>query len=365
MTELSDTTLVTLVGFGGGVLLGLAARLARFCTLGAIEDAYYGGSRDRILMWPLALGVAIFSTFALNEAGLLDLGGSVYLRNAFSLSDSIGGGLVFGIGMALAGNCGFGALSRLGGGDLRSLMIVIVIGIASYAAAVGPLAEMRIWLFPRPEAIDPSSSSLAALLQSRFSLPPLLLAATISIILLIIGLSDRDVRSNKNVVFWSIMVGVAITSGWLGTSWVKTHGFDVVSVESHTFTMPFGEAMLQMMTATGTSGGFSVGSVAGVLVGAFIGARIKKQFRWEACDDPRELSRQLFGAILMGFGGVVALGCSIGQGMSAFSVLAISAPVTIASVAVGAIIGLRFLIEGSPIWETISATLAKVFRQGD
>ena len=101
MFELSDTALVTLIGFAGGTVLGLAARLARFCTLGAIEDALYGGTRERLLMWPMSLGVAIAATFALAAMGGAAIETSVYLRFEVSIAASIAGGLMFGIGMAI------------------------------------------------------------------------------------------------------------------------------------------------------------------------------------------------------------------------------------------------------------------------
>jgi len=362
MIELSDAGLATLFGFGGGCVLGLAARLARFRTLGAIEDAYYGGSRERIMMWPLALGVSIFSAFLLAHLGLANLQASVYLRFELSIGASVAGGVLFGVGMALAGNCGFGALSRLGGGDIRSLLLVLVIGIAAYAAAIGPLAEIRLALFPRSEVSGGAPHGLAHLFERHFGLPGLTLASIIAAILVGVALLDRGFRRNGPALFWSAMVGLAVTSGWWGTTWISEHGFDVVSIESHTFTMPLGEGLLQVMSSTGAGGGFSVGSVAGVIVGSFVGAKIKRQFRWEACDDPRELSRQIFGAILMGIGGVIALGCSVGQGMSAFSVLAISAPITAASIGVGAVVGLRYLVEGSFSITELARAWTSVFK---
>ena len=122
----------------------------------------------------------------------------------------------------------------------------------------------------------------------------------------------------------------------------ETHAF----VEGHTFTAPLGRTLIYLMTASAGGISFSVGSVTGVLAGAFIGSFIRKEFRWEACEDPRELGRQITGAAMMGVGGVVALGCSIGQGVTAFSTLAFSAPVALASISLGAAFGLRNLLAG-------------------
>ena len=152
-------------------------------------------------------------------------------------------------------------------------------------------------------------------------------------------------RSGRAIV-WAAAVGLAIVSGWWGSHWVIQSQFSYLPVVSHTFSAPLGESLLYLMTSSGGGLSFGVGSVTGVLAGAFAGSLIKDHFRWEACEDPRELRRQILGAVLMGFGSVLALGCTIGQGLSAFSVLAISAPVTFVAIFIGAAIGLRQLITG-------------------
>ena len=124
----SEPVWVALIGMFGGILLGLAARIGRFCTLGAIEDLYYGENPLRLRMWGIAIGVAVMGTFGLAASGLLDLDQTLYLGRAWNPVASITGGLLFGYGMALAGNCGYGALARMGGGDLRSFLIVMVMG---------------------------------------------------------------------------------------------------------------------------------------------------------------------------------------------------------------------------------------------
>ena len=143
-----------LVGVVGGILLGLAARLGRFCTLGAIEDRLYGGSDLRLRMWGIAIGVAIVGTFALIATGALPAADTLYLGLHWNPLGSVLGGLAFGYGMALAGNCGYGALARLGGGDLRSFVIVLVMGVAAYATVSGPLAPLRAALFPIDAVTD-------------------------------------------------------------------------------------------------------------------------------------------------------------------------------------------------------------------
>lgn len=342
---LSEILLITLFGFGGGAVLGLAARLGRFCTLGAIEDYLYQHSDTRLRMWGLAIGVAGLSAFAAAGLGLFDIAANVYWITPWSPFASILGGLMFGYGMSLAGNCGFGALARLGGGDLRSFVIVLVMGIAAYVMMSGPLARLRVIA---TEATTPAleTQSYAQILAQMGGLPMAGAGLLVSGAIAILALSSLGFLRDRKAVIWGALVGLAITSGWIGTSWVATHGFNVQPVQSHTFSAPLGETILFLMTASGGGLSFGVASVFGVLAGAFCGSLIKGHFRWEACEDPRELKRQILGAACMGFGAVLAFGCTVGQGISAFSVLSLSAPVTFAAIFAGAAIGLRQLITG-------------------
>lgn len=333
-------------GLIGGLLLGLAARMARFCTLGAIEDALYAHNWDRIRMWAIALSVAIASTFILADAGIVHLDQTLYARTAWSPIASILGGLVFGYGMAIAGNCGYGALARLGGGDLRSLMIVIAMGVTAYVVLSGPLAWLRIFIFAPGEASPDGPNGYADLIANTLGIAPLWIALAVAVALAVWGIANKEFRAQHGDILWSVGVGVAVSSGWAGTSYLSNHSFDVIPVQSHSYTVPVGETLLFLMT--GSSGGlsFAIGSVSGVLLGAVVGSFLKGHFRWEACDDPQELRRQILGGALMGIGGVVALGCSVGQGLTAFATLTFSAPVVLVSIFVGAALGLRQLIRG-------------------
>ncbi|MDF1670808.1 MAG: YeeE/YedE family protein [Roseovarius sp.] len=342
---LPDATLAALIGGLGGIFLGLAARLGRFCTLGAIEDHLYQGDTTRIRMWGLAIASAGMMSFGLAGIGAFDPAMSVYYQIGFSPFAHILGGLLFGYGMALAGNCGFGALARVGGGDLRAFVIVLVMGIAAYVMLSGPLAQMRLNLV-QATTWPASNPSYADLLASALGISPVVAGFGLALMLGIAALWSRSFLARPSAVIWALVVGLAITSGWAGTFWIAQHGFGIQPVISHTFTAPLGESLLFVMTSSAGGLSFGIGSVAGVLMGAFIGSLFKGHFRWEACDDPRELKRQLWGATLMGFGAVLALGCTIGQGISAFAIMSLGAPLTFASIYLGAALGLRQLITG-------------------
>lgn len=340
-----DANIAACIGLIGGILLGLAARLGRFCTLGAIEDFLYGSNDKRLRMWGLAISTAIFGSFGLMALGLFDPINSFYIAARWSAVSSIAGGLMFGYGMAIAGNCGYGALARLGGGDLRSFVIVVVMGIAAYAAISGPIAPLRIAIFGGMSQGD-SPAGIAHFIGEAMGLPVAAVGLAIGALIGGISLANpafiRDTRS----VFWSFVVGAVVVATWCTMQYVHNTGFESLPVVAHSFAAPIGETILYGMTSSARSISFGIGSIAGVWIGAFIGSLIKGHFRWEACEDPRELRRQIFGAALMGVGAVIAVGCSIGQGLSAFSLLAFSAPVTFASIFVGAALGLRQMIMG-------------------
>ena len=347
LESVPEHILVAAVGLFGGVLLGLAARLGRFCTLGAIEDMLYGGSDTRLRMWGIAIGTAILGSFGLMGAGVVDADTTYYLSINWLPWASVIGGLTFGYGMALAGNCGFGAVARLGGGDLRSFVIVLVMGVSTYVVLSGPLAPLREMAFPQtpvlPGDVPPGIAHATA---EWTGLSATVIGMSIGALLLALSASSRAFLESPKSAIWAVVVGLAIISGWAGTSYVANTGFEALPVVSHSFAAPLGESILWWMIGSAQPISFAVGSVGGVWLGAFIGSLIKGHFRWEACEDPRELRRQIFGAALMGGGAVIALGCTVGQGISAFSMLAFSAPVTFVAIFVGASFGLKQLIVG-------------------
>lgn len=341
---IGEPALAALFGLFGGLLLGLAARLSGFCSLGAIEDALHGGSTKRLAMWGVAIGTATLGTFALFASGFLDLTAVFYNTQPFSPLLVSLGGLLFGYGMAIAGNCGFGALARLGGGDLRSFVIVLVLGISAYVTLSGPLAPLRVTVLEATATSLPEGGFSG--LFSGFGLPAEFVGFAMGLGMFCLGIMQSDLRKDTTALFWSVMVGVAVISGWAGTQWIATNGFASPAVASHTFSAPVGEAILYLMTASGGGLSFGVGSVSGVILGALIGSIRKGHFKWEACEDPRELRRQIGGAAAMGVGAVLAVGCTIGQGISAFAVLAYSTPFACLSIFIGAAIGLNQLITG-------------------
>lgn len=343
----STSVQIALAGGVGGILLGLAARLGRFCTLSAIEDALFGGDLRRLRMWVFAIAVAIAGVGLLAATGSIDFSRSLYHTLPVNPLAWIAGGLMFGLGMAMCGTCGYGTLARIGGGDLRAFFGFLVMGISAYMAIAGPTAHLRNYLLA---PLELEKGALSTTLDRLIGLPANVhpeVSLTIAVVLAVWALSHQGFRRSFKNVFCGATVGVAIISGWIATSYIGADPFDPKPLASHTFSVPLGQTIIYIMTMSSATLTFGIGGTIGVVIGAFAGALIRREFRWEGADDAREMRRHILGAFLMGTGGVYAGGCTIGQGISAASVLAISAPVVLISIWCGAWLGLNYLMEGT------------------
>lgn len=333
-----------------GTIIGFAARKSHFCTMAALERHWYAGDDRPLRAWALAAFTALIATQLLGAAGIADLDKSFYLTEPLPLAGAIIGGLMFGLGMALVGTCGFGALVRLGGGNLRALVVLTGLGLAALAAQRGITAHIRATLLD-PLSLDLSAfggQSVGALISRATGLN-----ASLPLALIIGGaglwwvFKSASFRADRNRLIAGVVIGLCIAAGWVITSLYAAQALYPVQIEAGSFVMPVGETIMQIITVTGELPDYGVGVVIGVFLGAAVSAFRSDDMRWEACDDARELSRHLLGAFLMGTGGVFALGCTIGQGVSAFSVMAISAPIVMISIAAGARMGLGLLMEGN------------------
>lgn len=334
-----------------GMVLGAVARWNHFCTLAALERHWFANDSTTLRTWVLAAAVALTCTQALQWSGAIDLQSAFVLTPRLNLIGSILGGVLFGVGMALTGTCAFGALVRLGGGSLRSLIVVVAIALAALSTQRGLLGHWR-QDYIDSLAIglgDARTQSIGDILSAWTNLPLQLPVAVLCAALLFAWtLSDSAYRQNFRGMFTGAIVGACVTFGWVATATLGKHLFMPVQLESASFVMPPGDLLLSIIAVTGGFPDYGVGLVVGVVAGAALAARLHDDVRWEACDDARELSRHLLGAFFMGSGGVLAAGCTIGQGVSAMSVMALSAPIVFVSICVGARIGLIWLLEGAP-----------------
>lgn len=351
MDFLQSIWLLPAAGIGVGCLMGFFARRHHFCTLSALERHWFASDSNGLRSWVLAAAIALAATQILASAGLADVDQSFYLTEPMPVAGAILGGLMFGVGMALVGTCGFGAIVRLGGGNLRALVVLTGIGLAAIAAQRGITGHFRVAVLDPLSVTFPGTGgqSLAAPLNAVTGIDlTVALGLFLSAIMFWWVFREARFRQDKGKIIAGLAIGFSIAAGWVITSHYASVLFHPVQIEAGSFVMPVGDTIMQLITVTGAIPDYGVGLVVGVLLGAAFAAWRADDMRWEACDDARELSRHLLGAFLMGTGGVYALGCTIGQGVSAVSVLAASAPLAILAIALGARIGLGFLIEGSP-----------------
>lgn len=346
MAEMLDPNLVRAgLGFLLGGALGYVARRGRFCTLGAIEDAVYAKDTRRLRAWGLAVAVAIVGVLALSRFSGFDVAQTIYAGPRLDWAGAILGGVTFGIGMALVGTCGFGMLLRLGGGDLKALLGFLVLGLSALMAMRGLTGLVR------EAAFGPLTLDLAAGGQTLPVLFGLTGASASALALGIAGafaagaLAHEGTRTSRKLLLTGATIGLCVAAGYAVTGVVGVDPFEVRRAESFTFVAPLGETLLWAALASGYALDFPVGATLGVLTGAFVCARTRGEFFWEAPDDARELKRHVLGGFLMGTGGVAALGCTIGQGVTGIATLSVGSALAILAIFVGARIGLWFLVE--------------------
>lgn len=340
---------IGLLGLIVGIAIGFAARRAKLCSFAAVEDATIGGDWRRMRVFAMALAIAVIGTQALIVTGLLDPRLTPYVPGAWPWSGALVGGLLFGMGMALVGTCAFGSLVRLGGGDLRALVVLMVFGLVAQAALRGVLAGLRTEILdrvavPLPGAPPGDFGAMLAVLglpQARV-IAALCVAGT----LLWWALADARLRHARRLLVAGAVMGLCILCSWIATSVLPDPLDTEIRPQSLNFVAPVARLIAAVLAGQASVADFGLASVLGAVLGAGLAARLADEFRWEAFDDPREMRRHLLGAALMGLGGVLAGGCTIGQGMTAASLLALSAPVAIAAMILGARIGIFILVEG-------------------
>jgi uncharacterized membrane protein YedE/YeeE len=341
---------VGLAGLSIGTILGFTVRRTKLCTFAAIEDATVGGDTRRLKVFALALGVAMLGTQALVLQGQIDPGATPYVPASFPWLSAALGGFLFGLGMALVGTCALGSLVRVGGGDLRSLVVLMVFGLVAYATIRGVIASLRVDVLDRTalplpgvkQGDLPSVFDLVLPFDTR-----LVLSVAAGGSLLAWALVGRKLWRSRRLIGAGAVLGFSIVAGWLATGVLPDPLDGNVRPQSLNFVAPVGRAIYGALLGQVSVADFGVAAVLGVVLGAAVAARGADEFRWEAFDDQREMRRHLLGAALMGFGGVLAGGCTIGQGLTATSLLATGAPVAVAGMVIGARAGIHFLVGGS------------------
>ena len=360
---LAPATLAWLAFAIGGVF-GLAAQRSNFCTMGAIADIHIMEDWTRLRMWALAAATAVAGTTALQMGGLIDVHGSIYTGTRLIWLSHIVGGLLFGIGMTLASGCGAKTLVRLGNGNLKSLVVFVFLGLSAYMTLRGLFGGWRsAWLDPVAITLD-SHQDLPSLIAARFALDPrsawLACGGIAAGGLGLFALSSREMWRPAPLL-GSVAIGATIVAGWylsghlgflpedpetLEPAFLATNSG---RMESLSFVAPLAYTLDLLMLWTDKSRSVSLGIALslGVVAGSLLAALLTRSFRIEGFRDAPDLARHLIGATLMGFGGVTALGCTIGQGLSGLSTLSLGAVLTVLAIAAGASLSIRVQLQNA------------------
>ncbi len=342
------------IGWGGfliGIVFGYIVYKTNFCTMGSISDILSFGDYRRFRAWLLAGAVSILGVTLIRSFEIADMSQTMYLTPSFAWGANIAGGLLFGFGMVFSGGCISRNLVRAGGGDMRSVVVLIIAGIFGYMTIGGMLGPLRVAIF------SPVTMDLAEMGMDTQSLGDVLafvtgisagMAANIAVIavagaLIIYCLMDRDFRSSWLNMAAGVGLGLCVVAGWFLTALAFDDFADVpVQLISLTFVRPTGDTLDYAMryTALGAPG-FGIVTTVGTLLGGFVGALTSGRFNLTTFADKSDSVRNMFGAALMGIGGVLALGCTVGQAMTGLSTLAIGSMLTFVFIVIGGIAGMK------------------------
>lgn len=343
----------------GGAFGALFSR-THFCTMGAVSDVVNLGDWSRARMWALAAGVAIAGFHGLAAAGLIDPGATVHGTRAWLWGSGALGGLLFGTGMVLASGCGSRTLVRLGGGSLKALVVVLVTGLVGWMTIKGWLAVVRVGTIDRLAVELPFRQDLSSLVTHATGLAAPAAAALCAVVagggLAAWALSRVEGR-HPEVLLGGLGTGLLVVAMWWLTGRVgfvaehpETLEPTYLATASHrmeafSFVAPMANALETLALYSDGSRTLSVGVAAmlGVVAGSALRAWRAGQFRWEGFRGRGDTARHLLGAALMGVGGVTAMGCSIGQGLTGLSVLGLTSLVTLPALVLGARLGLALL----------------------
>ena len=361
MTDIAlpSPTLIAWLGFVLGAVFGAVGSRTQFCTMGAVSDIVAMGDWNRMRMWLLAIAVAIAGSQALQFAGVVDLTKSIYTAPRLNWLSAVAGGMLFGAGMSLASGCGARTLIRIGGGNLKSLVVFVFLAVSATMTLRGLFAPGRVGLLDATGIVLPAHQDLPSLVAATGALtrPQAMLAAAALIAgaLAAFALARAEFR-RADYLLGAIASGLVVVAGWYVTGHLghlAEHpetleeafiGTNSGRAESLSFVAPYAYALDLVMLWTDASRhvSFGIAALLGVVSGSAAYALASGNFRLESFRDPHDMLRHMAGGILMGFGGVSALGCTIGQGITGMSTLAVGSLLTLASIIAGCAATLRF-----------------------
>jgi len=352
-------TRVLWAAFALSAVFGAIAQRTHFCTMGAIADIVTLGDWTRMRMWVLAMAVAILGFNAMVAADWLDAGNSIYAAPRLNWLSAVVGGALFGFGMVLASGCGSKTLVRIGGGNLKSLVVFVVMGIAAFATLKGITAVARVKSVDAVFTSLPAGQDLPSLVATASGWPKGATALALGTLIgatMLAWVFARPEGRSRDVLLGGVGIGAVVAAVWwvsgrlgyvaedpetLQSAFVATNSH---RMESLRFVAPVAYALDWLMYFSDSSQRITLGivSVLGVALGSAAVALARRGFRWEGFRNAEDTANHLAGGALMGVVGVTALGCTIGQGISGVSTLALGSFLALAAIIGGAVAALRW-----------------------
>jgi uncharacterized membrane protein YedE/YeeE len=353
------TTQVLWAAFILSVLFGAISQRTHFCTMGAVSDIVNMGDWTRMRQWGMAVGVAMIGFYTLAAAGQIDPSKTLYASNRFIWLSALVGGLMFGFGMVLASGCGSKTLVRIGGGNLKSVVVFVVMGVAAFATLKGITAVLRVATVDRVAVEFASNAALPNWMGSALGMSSisagLILALVLGLSLIVWALLGRDFVRLDNLlaglglgaiiaVMWWVSGRLGYTPEHPETLQEAFLATNSGRAEALSFVSPMAYTIDWFMFFSDKAKVLTIGivSVFGVVVGSAIYSMVSRSFRWEGFRDAEDTANHLVGAVLMGVGGVAAMGCTVGQGLSGLSTLSATSFVAVAAIVAGAVAALKY-----------------------
>lgn len=355
------TDLVLWACFFVSLLFGVIAQRAHFCTMGALSDAVNLGNWTRMRQWACAAGVAMIGYAAMSYLGWIDPARSIYATTTWLWLSALLGGVLFGFGMVLASGCGSKTLLRVGAGSLKSVVVFLTMAVAAFATLKGVSAVARVATVDRVSVEFSSGTSLADLASVAFG-GDVALARVVLSLLLGGGLMGWALLGREFRQFDNLLAGVGIGGTVIAMWWVSGSLGHVMEhpetlqetflatnsgrMEALTFTAPMAYTLDWLIYFSDKNKvlTMAIASVLGVISGSALHAIKTRSFRWQGFRNTEDLANHLVGASLMGVGGVTAMGCTIGQGLSGVSTLSLTSFVAVIGIVIGAIMAFRYQV---------------------
>ncbi|MBS7807031.1 YeeE/YedE family protein [Variovorax sp. PCZ-1] len=350
---------VLLASFVFSFLFGAIAQRTHFCTMGAVSDIVNMGDWQRMRQWAMAAGVAMLGFGVLVYLGKVDPSKTLYAGSRVLWLSALVGGLLFGFGMVLASGCGSKTLVRIGGGSLKSVIVFIVMGVAAFATLKGMPAMLRVATVDQVAINSVAASALSmpatGLFGIKIQLAQLLMAAVVGGALLLWAFASKEFRSFDNLLAGLGIGGVLTAMWWASGSlgFIAEHPETLQEAfvatnsgraEALSFVAPVAYTVDWFMFFSDKSKVITLGiaSVFGVIAGSAVMALLGKSFRWEGFGGTEDVANHLVGATLMGIGGVTAMGCTVGQGLSGISTLSTMSFIAVAAIIAGAVLAFKY-----------------------